>query len=97
MSKPIAAIADIRWDVDGYRDLTEEALFLLGDTEEERRMAEDIVMQRIETGALDAKRMAEIIVMELNRLTWLVVRTGQATSCNFIVTTDVANIEYIRP
>lgn len=97
MSKPIAAIADIRWDVDGYRDLTEEALFLLGDTDEERRTAEDIVMQRIEAGVLDARRMAEIIVMELNRLTWLVVRTGQATSCNFIVTTDVANIEYIRP
>lgn len=97
MSKPIAAIANIRWDVDGYRDLTEEALFLLGDTDEECRVAEDIVMQRIEAGVLDARRMAEIIVMELNRLTWLVVRTGQATSCNFIVTTDVADIEYIRP
>lgn len=97
MSKPIAAIANIRWDVDGYRDLSEEALFLLGDTEEERRMAEDTVVQRIEAGALDANRMAQIIVMELDRLQWLVVRTGQATSCNFIVTTDVADIEYIRP
>lgn len=96
MSRAIAAFADIRWDVDGYRDLVEDALFLLGDSREEFDAAERDIERRIEEGLLDKRRMAEVLVFKLSRLEWLVVKTGQKTSCNFVVTTKTQDITYLH-
>lgn len=92
--KPIGAVCRIKWAQAEYTD-EEDVLFLIGDSEPALESAEDRIVQKIEAGDLDQAFFAEVLVIPLHPLEWMVVRTGQRTSQKFVVVNDRSEHTYI--